>query len=175
MTLKIVKKSSGGIYNNAAQVWNHTFFWNCVMAPGGGEPAAPLAEAINEVGRLRPSAKPSRRRRQLRLRLDMVGEEGRRQRWTSSEHGAAGTPLTTADKALLTVDVGTRPLASTNFQPAPSSWNLPSTNWSTGSSRRSQLRPDPRLANKKRPPVFMGAGFSGGAEHAPVQQAWCRA
>jgi Fe-Mn family superoxide dismutase len=33
MTLEeIVKKSSGGIYNNAAQIWNHTFFWNC-MAP----------------------------------------------------------------------------------------------------------------------------------------------
>jgi len=34
----IVKKSSGGIYNNAAQVWNHTFFWNCMTPGGGGEP-----------------------------------------------------------------------------------------------------------------------------------------
>ena len=34
----IVKKSSGGIYNNAAQIWNHTFFWNCMKPAGGGEP-----------------------------------------------------------------------------------------------------------------------------------------
>ena len=36
MTLEeIVKKSSGGIYNNAAQIWNHTFFWNCMKPQGG--------------------------------------------------------------------------------------------------------------------------------------------
>jgi len=43
---EIIQKSSGGIFNNAAQVWNHTFFWNC-MAPGaGGEPTGALADAI---------------------------------------------------------------------------------------------------------------------------------
>lgn len=42
----IIKKSSGGIFNNAAQVWNHTFFWNCLSPKGGGEPTGPLAEAI---------------------------------------------------------------------------------------------------------------------------------
>jgi superoxide dismutase, Fe-Mn family len=37
MTLEeIVKKSSGGVYNNAAQIWNHTFFWNCMKPAGGG-------------------------------------------------------------------------------------------------------------------------------------------
>src|SRR6218665_2883799 len=36
---EIVKKSSGGIYNNAAQIWNHTFFWHCMAPQGGGEPA----------------------------------------------------------------------------------------------------------------------------------------
>jgi Fe-Mn family superoxide dismutase len=43
----IVKKSSGGIYNNAAQIWNHTFFWNCMKPAGGGEPTGALAAAIN--------------------------------------------------------------------------------------------------------------------------------
>ena len=43
----IVKKSSGGIFNNAAQVWNHTFFWNCMKPQGGGQPTGPLADAIN--------------------------------------------------------------------------------------------------------------------------------
>ncbi len=43
----IVKKSSGGIYNNSAQVWNHTFFWNCMKPNGGGAPTGKLADAIN--------------------------------------------------------------------------------------------------------------------------------
>src|SRR5213596_1657411 len=43
----IVRKASGGIYNNAAQVWNHTFFWNCMKPAGGGEPGGALAAAIN--------------------------------------------------------------------------------------------------------------------------------
>ena len=48
MTLEeIIKKSSGGIYNNSAQIWNHTFFWNCMKPAGGGEPTGALAEAIN--------------------------------------------------------------------------------------------------------------------------------
>lgn len=45
---EIVKKSSGAIFNNAAQVWNHTFFWNCLSPNGGGEPTGALAEAINK-------------------------------------------------------------------------------------------------------------------------------
>jgi superoxide dismutase, Fe-Mn family len=43
----IIKKSSGPVFNNAAQVWNHTFFWNCLSPKGGGEPTGELAEAIN--------------------------------------------------------------------------------------------------------------------------------
>ena len=43
---EIVKKSSGGIFNNAAQVWNHTFYWHSLSPAGGGEPTGALAEAI---------------------------------------------------------------------------------------------------------------------------------
>lgn len=43
---EIIMKSSGPIFNNAAQVWNHTFFWNCMSPEGGGEPTGALAEAI---------------------------------------------------------------------------------------------------------------------------------
>jgi superoxide dismutase, Fe-Mn family len=46
---EIVMKSSGGIFNNAAQVWNHSFYWNCLSPNGGGEPGGPLAEAINQT------------------------------------------------------------------------------------------------------------------------------
>ena len=45
---EIVKKSSGGIFNNAAQVWNHTFYWNG-FKPNGGEPTGALADAINSA------------------------------------------------------------------------------------------------------------------------------
>lgn len=44
---EIIQRSSGGIFNNAAQVWNHSFYWNCLSPNGGGVPAAALAEAIN--------------------------------------------------------------------------------------------------------------------------------
>jgi len=45
---EIIMKSSGGIFNNAAQVWNHTFYWNCLSPNGSGEPSSgALADAIN--------------------------------------------------------------------------------------------------------------------------------
>ena len=46
---EIVKRSSGGIFNNAAQIWNHTFYWNCLSPQGGGEPRGALAEAIQRT------------------------------------------------------------------------------------------------------------------------------
>ena len=44
---EIVKTSSAGIFNNAAQIWNHTFYWNSLSPNGGGEPSGALADAIN--------------------------------------------------------------------------------------------------------------------------------
>jgi Fe-Mn family superoxide dismutase len=44
---EIILKSSGGIFNNAAQVWNHTFYWNSLAPDAGGEPTGALADAIN--------------------------------------------------------------------------------------------------------------------------------
>ncbi|GIU19078.1 MULTISPECIES: superoxide dismutase [Fe] [unclassified Shewanella] len=43
---EIIKTSTGGIFNNAAQIWNHTFYWNCLSPNGGGEATGPVAEAI---------------------------------------------------------------------------------------------------------------------------------
>ena len=43
---EIIKKAEGGIFNNGAQVWNHTFYWNCMTPDGGGKPEGKLAEAI---------------------------------------------------------------------------------------------------------------------------------
>ena len=44
---EIIRSSSGGLFNQAAQVWNHTFYWHCLSPNGGGEPTGALAEAIN--------------------------------------------------------------------------------------------------------------------------------
>lgn len=43
----IVKEAEGGIYNNGAQVWNHSFYWNCLSAEGGGEPFGKVSDAID--------------------------------------------------------------------------------------------------------------------------------
>lgn len=46
---QIIKKApAGGIFNNAAQIWNHTFYWNSIDPKGGGEPTGDLAAAINK-------------------------------------------------------------------------------------------------------------------------------
>jgi superoxide dismutase, Fe-Mn family len=43
----LIKTSEGGIFNNAAQVWNHTFYWHSMKPGGGGKPSGELAEAID--------------------------------------------------------------------------------------------------------------------------------
>lgn len=103
----IVRKSSGGIYNNAAQIWNHTFFWNCMKPAGGGEPAGALSAAINAKWGSYAAFKEA-------FVKSAVGNFGSGWTWLVKRPdgsvdivnmGAAGTPLTTGDKALLTVDV----------------------------------------------------------------------
>ena len=46
---QIIKSSSGGVFNNAAQVWNHTFYWHSLSPKGGGAPTGKIAEAINKA------------------------------------------------------------------------------------------------------------------------------
>ena len=104
---EIIKKSSGGIYNNSAQIWNHTFFWNCMKPSGGGEPKGSLAEAINAKFGSYTAFKEA-------FVKSAVGNFGSGWTWLVKKAdgsvdivntGPAGTPLTTADRALLTVDV----------------------------------------------------------------------
>lgn len=104
---EVIRGSSGGVFNNAAQVWNHTFFWNGMKPNGGGAPpAGAVADLINR---------------------DFGGWDGFRAAWKTEGMGRFGsgyvwlvlsggkgklistpnaeTPLTTADKPLLTADV----------------------------------------------------------------------
>jgi superoxide dismutase, Fe-Mn family len=104
----IVKKApAGGIYNNAAQIWNHSFFWNCLKPSGGGEPKGQLAHAIKAKWGSFEDFKKA-------FQTSAVGNFGSGWTWLVKKAdgsvdivnmGAAGTPLTTGDKALLTVDV----------------------------------------------------------------------
>ena len=104
---EIVKKASGGIYNNAAQHWNHSFFWNCMTPNGGGEPTGALLDAINKKWGSVADFKKA-------FVTSAVGNFGSGWTWLVKKAdgsvdivnmGAAGTPLTTGDKALLCIDV----------------------------------------------------------------------
>jgi Fe-Mn family superoxide dismutase len=44
---QVIMASSGGLFNNAAQVWNHTFYWNSMKPNGGGKPTGQLLELVN--------------------------------------------------------------------------------------------------------------------------------
>ncbi|WP_040953557.1 superoxide dismutase [Coxiella burnetii] len=46
---EIIRKADGGIFNNAAQHWNHTFYWHCMSPDGGGDPSGELASAIDKT------------------------------------------------------------------------------------------------------------------------------
>jgi superoxide dismutase len=103
----IVRKASGGVYNNAAQVWNHTFFWHCMKPGGGGEPSGALAAAI--VAQWDSYAAFNKA-----FSKSAAGNFGSGWTWLVKKPngsvdivnmGAAGNPLTTGDVPLLTIDL----------------------------------------------------------------------
>ena len=104
---EIVKKSSGGIFNNAAQVWNHTFYWNGLKPNGGGAPRGAVADAINKKWGSFDAFKDA-------FGKSAVGNFGSGWTWLVKKADGsldivntsnAATPLTGADKPLLTCDV----------------------------------------------------------------------
>lgn len=103
----IIKRSSGGLFNNAAQVWNHTFFWNCLSPNGGGAPSGKLAEAIDKAF----GSFDKFRERFTQTALTTFGSgwawlvknaDGSLDIVSTSN---AGTPMTDGRQALLTCDV----------------------------------------------------------------------
>jgi Fe-Mn family superoxide dismutase len=95
-----------GIFNNAAQVWNHTFFWNCMRPGGGGRPTGDLAAKIGQTfGSYEKFAE--------QFKAAAVGRFGSGWGWLVREGGAlkvmstanADTPMTSKQTPLLTVDV----------------------------------------------------------------------
>ncbi|MBK5072896.1 superoxide dismutase [Fe] [Budviciaceae bacterium CWB-B4] len=104
---EIVLKSSGGIFNNAAQVWNHTFYWNCLAPKAGGEPTGALADAIAKNFGSFAAFKDQ-------LSDSAVKNFGSGWTWLVKKADGklaivntsnAANPMTDGDKPLLTVDV----------------------------------------------------------------------
>ncbi len=104
---EIIRSASGGIFNNAAQVWNHTFYWNCLSPNGGGEPDGALAEAIKRDFGSFDNFKE-------KFSDSAVGNFGSGWTWlVQNEDGSlaivntddADTPLTGSARPLLTCDV----------------------------------------------------------------------
>ena len=134
----VVKKSSGGVFNNAAQVWNHTFYWNSLSPNGGGAPTGKVADAINAKWGSFDAFKEA-------FTKSAVGNFGSGWTWLVKKADGsldivntsnAGTTLTSDDVALITCDVwehayyidyrNARPKYLENF------WNL--ANWEFAAS-----------------------------------------
>jgi Fe-Mn family superoxide dismutase len=103
----IVKKApAGGVYNNSAQVWNHTFFWNSMKPQGGGQPKGPIAAAIERDFGGYDKWKSE-------FAAAAVGRFGSGWAWLVEDGGKlaivttanADTPLREGKKCLLTLDV----------------------------------------------------------------------
>ena len=129
----VIRKSSGGVFNNAAQVWNHTFYWNSLSPNGGGEPTGALRQAIEAKWGSVDAFKTA-------FSQSAAGNFGSGWTWLVKKPDGsldivntsnAGTTVNTDDKALLTCDVwehayyidyrNARPKYLENF------WNL--VNW----------------------------------------------
>ena len=105
--VEIIRKSQGGVFNNAAQVWNHTFYWNCLSPNGGGEPTGKLLEAINKA--FGDFAKFKEQFSEVAIKTFGSGWGWLVQRPDGSlalvSTANANNPLTSDDTALLTCDV----------------------------------------------------------------------
>ena len=128
----VASAPAGGIFNNAAQVWNHTFYFNCMGPNAGGEPTGALADAINAKFGSFADFKQA-------FTTSAATNFGSGWTWLVMKDGEleivntsnAGCPLTDGVKPLLTVDVWEHAyyIDKRNARPAylESWWNL--VNW----------------------------------------------
>lgn len=103
----IITSSDGGIFNNAAQIWNHSFYWNCLSPNGGGAPSGDLGKAIDDTF-------GSFEAFQEKFTASAIGNFGSGWTWlVKNSDGSieivntsnAGSPLTNGQVPLVTCDV----------------------------------------------------------------------
>ncbi len=103
----LIKTTDGAIFNNAAQVWNHTFYWNCLGPNAGGEPTGALADMITKTWGSFAAFKE-------KFSAAAVGQFGSGWAWlvknadgtlAIEQTSNAGNPMTKGQKPLLTCDV----------------------------------------------------------------------
>ncbi len=103
---QVILNSEGGVFNNAAQVWNHTFYWNCMKPNGGGLPTGDLADAIKRdfgsFERFREEFANAATTQFGSGWAWLVLEKGK---LAVSKTGNADLPMKHGQKALLTIDV----------------------------------------------------------------------
>ena len=104
---EIIQKATGPIFNNAAQVWNHTFYWHCLSPQGGGEPTGDLAkDLISTFGSFSAFEEQF-----TKTAIDTFGSgwawlvKNTNDKLEIISTSNAGTPMTEHKKALLTCDV----------------------------------------------------------------------
>lgn len=108
MTLEnIIKNSDGGVFNNSAQIWNHSFFWDCLSPNSGGTPTGKVLEAIEKNFGTFPEFKEKFTKAAATLfgsgwAWVVKTPEGKLEIVQTSN---AGTPLTTVNKPIMTIDV----------------------------------------------------------------------
>jgi len=103
---ELIKTTSGGLFNQAAQVWNHTFFWNSMKPAGGGAPSGDLADAINRDFGSFDKFKEA-------FTAAAAGQFGSGWAWLVKDGGKlavtstsnAGNPMTDGKTPILTLDV----------------------------------------------------------------------
>ena len=130
---EIIMSSDGGLFNNAAQVWNHTFYWNCMGPNGGGNPTGSAADEINQAFGSFDNFKDQ-------FSKSAATNFGSGWTWLVKNSSGtveiqntsnAGCPMTSGNKAVLTIDVWEHAyyVDKRNARPAyiESWWNL--VNW----------------------------------------------
>jgi Fe-Mn family superoxide dismutase len=104
---EIILSSEGGVFNNAAQVWNHTFYWHSLKPNGGGQPTGDLADAIKrDFGSVDEFAKKFTEAATTQFGSGWAWLVlGKDKKLAVTKTGNADLPLKHGEKALLTIDV----------------------------------------------------------------------
>jgi Fe-Mn family superoxide dismutase len=103
----IIKSSEGGVFNNSAQIWNHTFYWKSMKPNGGGQPTGDLADAIKrDFGSFEKFAEDFTAAATTQFGSGWAWlVQGADKKLSVTKTGNADLPMKHGQKALLTIDV----------------------------------------------------------------------